>query len=176
MSALGCPLQVVGFTRVHPVSHCVHPWTLYSLVCALEFLWFIRGCWVHLGAPFGSLGSSGDVSFTRVRPGCRWVRLGSLSSLGCTLGVVGIVCSRWIRWGRWVHSFARWWSLFHPRSLGSLVCTLGVVGFIRGHWVHWGAPWGLLCSSGVVGFTGVCPGGRWFILGRWVHSGAPWGS
>ena len=74
--------------------------------------------------------------------------------------------------------------------------------FFRVSLVHSGAPWGVLGSSGVVGFTPVCPGGIWihlgsfgfvwftrerpgivgfmlvvgFVQGRWVHSGAPWES
>ena len=48
----------------------------------------------------------------------------------------------------------------HPESQGSQGCTQRAVGFIRGRWIHWGAPWGSSGSSGVTGFTGMCPGVR----------------
>ena len=34
-----------------------------------------------------------------VRPGGHLVRSGSLSSVGCTLGVVAFVRGRWVHWG-----------------------------------------------------------------------------
>ena len=127
-----CSSLDVVFARVRPGGPLIHPGLLGSLVCSLRFVGFV-----------------GVVGFTRVRPGSRSVRLGSLGSLWCALRVVGIVCGRWIRWGRWVHSFVHWWSLVsskffgftrvhseggwvHPWCLGSLGCAVGVVGFIRG--------------------------------------------
>ena len=59
----------------------------------------------------------------------------------------------------------------HLGLLGSLAGALGVVGWIRSRWVHSSALCGLLDSSGVVGFTRVCPRGRRFIWGR-----MSWGS
>ena len=147
------------------------------------------GCWVHSGVPWGAMGSSGVVGFTRVRPGGRRVHPGSLDSLTCALRFVRFI------WRRWVYScvlssivcalgvvgFTRvfpgdgWVSSrgrrVHPGSLGSLTCALSFVGFIWGGWVHSDAPWGsfgsLASTLWVVGFIqGV----------RWVHSDAPWGS
>ena len=76
---------VAGFIGVHPVDRRVHPGLLGSLGCALGIVWFIRGRWVHWGAPWGSLDSSGsrvdwDVpwgasvssGFIGVRPGIVW--------------------------------------------------------------------------------------------------------
>ena len=92
--------------------------------------------------------SSGVVRFTRVR-------LGSLA-----LGV-----DVFIR-GRWIHSSLPWGSL---GFLGSLKFALGVTGFMRGRWVHSGSSLVPMGSSGVVGFSGVRPGGRW------IHWRSRWG-
>ena len=79
-----------------------------------------------------------------------------------------------------------------PWSLDSLASALGVVGYMRDLCVHSRAYCGSLSSSGDVGFTRVCPGGRWVdrgslaslaralgfvgsIRGRWVHSVGRWG-
>ena len=132
--------RVVGFTRVCPGGRCVHPWWLGSLGCALGVVGFIRGRLVHSGAPWGSLGSSGSVWFARERPVWRWVHAvhsRSLGSLGCVMGVVGLIR------GRCVHGGA---------PLGSSC----VVGFTRVY----------LCSSRVVRFIRVCPRGRWVHPGR----------
>ena len=67
------------FTRVRSAVRSVYPVSLGSLVFALGVVEFIQGCWVHIGSPLGSLGSSGVVGFIRVRPGGRWVR----SVVGC---------------------------------------------------------------------------------------------
>ena len=67
---------------------------------------FINGLWVHSSTPWVSLGSSGDVGFTRVRPGGSWAYPGSLCSLRFALPV-------------------------HPVSLRSLVYAVGVVGYIQ---------------------------------------------
>ena len=85
--------------------------------------------------PWGSLGSSGFVHFTRVRPGGSWVHPGSLGLLEFALGVVGFTQ------GRSVHSGSPWGSLVHPGTLGSLGFALGAVG--------------------VVGLTQVRPGNLW---------------
>ena len=125
--------------------------------------------------PWGSLGSSRFVEFTRVRPKGHWVHpgrwvhsvapwrslgssgspLGSLGSLGCRQDVVGFIMV--LPRGHWVF----------PGSLGSLVCVMGAVGFIRCHWVHSGASSGSLGylgldmgSSKVVEFTRIRPGSR----------------
>ena len=81
---------------------------------------FIWSRWVDSVSPLVSLGSSGVVRFTRVRPGCLWVHPGSLDLFGFAIGVVWFTLVR--HWSRWVH----------PRSLGSLWCALGVVEFMRG--------------------------------------------
>ena len=59
---------------------------------------------------------------------------GSLGSLGCFLGVVALICDRW------VHSGAPWrfWGSF--RVVGFTRLRMGVVGFIQGHLVHSDAP------------------------------------
>ena len=57
---------------------------------------FIRGRPVHSGSPFGWLGSSGVIGFTRIRRSGRSVSLGSL----------GLVI-----WCRWVHSTSPWGSM-----------------------------------------------------------------
>ena len=68
---------VVGYTRVCPWGHWVHPWSLGSIGCALRVVGFIPGRYVHSSAPLGSLGSSGVVRFTCVRPVGRWVYSGA---------------------------------------------------------------------------------------------------
>ena len=63
--------EVGGFTRMRPGGCWVKPWSLGNALLGVDFM---RGRWVHpgrhSGTPLGSLGSSGDVGFTRVRP---WV-------------------------------------------------------------------------------------------------------
>ena len=111
-------------------------------------------------------------------PGVRWVHPRWLSSLSCTLGVVGFI------FGRWHHSSAPWGRWVHPGSFGSLGCALCFVGFILGRLIHSSAPWESLGSSWVAGFSRVRPGRSLecllgvvvFIRGRWVHSRTPWGS
>ena len=179
--------EVVEFTQVHHWGRWVHPGWLGSLRCALGvfgFIWFVwftrehpggvgfmrvvgivRGRWVHSIAPWGSLGSSGVVGFTRVRPVRRWVHAASLVSSGVALvyalGFVGFIRCRWVLSSAPCGSLRssvvvgftrvcpgdRW---VHPGSLGSLVCAMGVVEFIRGGWVHSGMPWGSLGSFGFV--------------------------
>ena len=81
---------------MRPGGRQVHPGSLGSLMCALGVVGFIRGRWVHWGAPWGrriypgsldsmvcALGSSGSsavVRFTGMRPERRRVHPGSL---GC---------------------------------------------------------------------------------------------
>ena len=186
--------EVVGFTRVRHGGRWVHPGSLGSCRCALEFDGFILRGWVHSGTHCGSLCSSGVVRFTRMCPRGRWVHPGPLGSLMYALCVVGFIrggtlvcpgCS-WVYRGSWC-------------SLGS---ALGFVGFIRGRWGHSDAPWGSLgslgssgvvgytrvrrwvhpgslssigCALGNVGFTRVSPGGRWVLLGSLGLLGCPIG-
>ena len=93
---------------------------------AQEDAGFIKCLWVHSNSPWVSLGSSGVVGFTRVRPGVRWVHLQSFGSLAFALEVVGFTRRR--PEGRWVHA---------------------------GGWVHSGSPWGSFGSFGVVEFTRI---------------------
>ena len=90
----------------------------------------MRGRWVHLGSPWGSLGFSDVVGLTRIHPECRWVHVWSLNSLGFALGDVVFIPLRWVhkgsRWDRWVDL----------GSLCSIGFALGVVGFIRSRRVH----------------------------------------
>ena len=122
---------------------------------ALGVVGFIWCRWVHLGAPWGSLRSSVDVGFTRVRPGVRWVHPGSLRSLRCALGVVGFIR------GRLVHSRAHTDGVVFMRVVGSS----DVVGFTLvhhgGHSVH---PESLVSRGCAFQFDG-------FIMRGWVHSG-----
>ena len=132
------------FTRVCPGDRCVDPWSLGSLArvplvslglsgmfgFTLRIVGLIRGRWVHLGTPLGSMGSPGVVVFTRMRPGGRWFRLGSLRSPARALGIDEFISCRW------VSSRAPWRSL----------CTSGGVTFTCVHpqcrWIHLGS----LCS------------------------------
>ena len=97
---------VVRFTRERTVVRWVHAGSLGSsgsaLGYALGVVGFIRGCWVHSGAPWGCFGVSGVDGFTRVCPGGRCVHPVSLGSLRCAKAVVGF------NLGRWVHSGAPW--------------------------------------------------------------------
>ena len=144
---------------------------------------FIRNLWVHLGAFFGSSGSSAVIG---VHTGGRGVQAKSLGSLGCALGVVGVrpggprvrlgslgslgFAMEFVLfvWGRLVNWGARCCSSGSSRvavfigvrpEVGrvrpeSLGCDLGVV------WVHWGALWGSSGSSGIAWFIGLHRGGR----------------
>ena len=59
---MGAPLASMGssgigvFTRLLPVCCWVHPGLLGSRGCALGEFRFMRGHWVHSGAPWWSLG------------------------------------------------------------------------------------------------------------------------
>ena len=159
---------------------------------------FIRGRWVDSGAPWGSLGSSGMVGFTPVRPGDLWVHLGSFGSLGCAMGVVGFIRGRWDHEGAplclmgssCVVGFTRVRAAGHcvyPGWLGSLRFALEVTGFIRGRRVHSSAPrvlWVHLGSFGSLGNAlvalALCGSlGSSEVVGftrvrhgdRWVHRG-----
>ena len=81
--------RVAGFTWLRPRCGRVHPRALGSLGCALGVVGFIRGRWVHFGAPRWSLSASG------VRPGCRRVQLRSLGSLRCALGFMRFILVHW---------------------------------------------------------------------------------
>ena len=93
---------------------------------------FIRGDWVHSGAPWGSFGLCVVDVFNRVCPGVRWVHPGSFGSLRFAQGVIGFIL------GRWVHSGAPWVSLGSSRV--ALGYALWIVGFILGRSVHSVAP------------------------------------
>ena len=131
--------------------------SLYSS-WAVGFIRVCPGCcWVHpgwhSGAPWGSLGLSAVVWYTRVRPKGRWVNPVSLGSIGCNLGIVGF--TRVHPGGRWVL----------PGSLDLLGCALMVVGFIWGRWVHTGVPLGSIGTTGIVVFTRVIRGSSWIHPG-----------
>ena len=64
-----CSSGVVGFSRARPGGRWVQQASLCSLVHAIGVDGFIQGRCVHLGVPLGSIGSSGVVAFTFVRPG-----------------------------------------------------------------------------------------------------------
>ena len=139
--------RVVGFTQFRPVFRWVHPGSLGSsgdvgftrvhTGCRA----FIRGRWVHSGAPWGLMDSSRVVKFTRVRPGGHCVYVGSLGSLVFALGVVGFIwiigLTRVPLSGCWVHPqslSSRWgistcWLARWCQS--SLEFALDVVRFIR---------------------------------------------
>ena len=123
---------------------------------------FIQFRWFHLCVPLWWMGSSWVVTFTRVRPGGRWVLPGSLDSLARAVRVF-----RFIR-GRWLNCRAPWWSIGPDGDVG---CTCA-----RGHLVY---PSSLVSfaralgvSSGAVGFTRVAVEFDGFIRVRWVRSHA----
>ena len=100
------------------------------LWCALGVVVFIWGRWVPSGTTWGSFGLFGVNGVCpgcrcvhwgniRVRPGSRWVNLGSLGSFGCALVVVRLIRRSWVRSGALSGSSRSFW------------CDLGVVGFIR---------------------------------------------
>ena len=86
------------WVRLVHARRWVHPRSLGSLGCAMGFVGFMRGRWVHASAPCWALSSCGVVRFirggTRVRPEGRWVHPVSLGSHGCALGVVGFILGR----------------------------------------------------------------------------------
>ena len=92
--------RVVRFTLVLPGGRWVFPVSLGSHGCTLWDVGFFLGIWGHSYAPWGSplrsMGSSGVVCFTRLRPGGRWVHPGSLGSLVYAQGVIGFVSGRWV--------------------------------------------------------------------------------
>ena len=90
-------MDVVGFICGGWAHSGVPLGSLDSLVCALEFVRYIRSRWVHLGSPWVSLDSSVAVGLTRVRPGDIWFIRGRLVNSGSpwwSLGSSGVV---------WVH-------------------------------------------------------------------------
>ena len=79
---------------MRPGDLSVHQGTLGSLGCTPRILEFIRGHWVHWGAPWGSLGSSRVAGFLRVRPAGRQGSLGVEGLIvggGGALGYSGVV-------------------------------------------------------------------------------------
>ena len=98
---------------------------------------FVRGHWVHWGAPLWSSGSFVVDNLIEVHRGGHQVYPGSLDSLGCALGVVGFIR------GCGVHCDAPWGLSVHP------VCL-----------AHWASPWGASGSFGVAGIIGVHSGCR----------------
>ena len=107
----------------------VHIGSLGLLGCALRVVGFIWGRWVHIGARLGSmgdhwvsLGSSGVVGFTRVRPG------------GVSVYAESMVFTRVYPGGRWVHPVpfirGRW---VHSGATRGSLCSSMVVGFTRVH-------------------------------------------
>ena len=108
--------RVIGFTRMRPRCSLVH-----------------LGRWVHLCTPWGSLGSSGVVGFTRARP---------------------LVHSR-VPW--WSSGLSGVIAFTRARAGGRCVHTgwLSLVG-----WVHSRVPWGLMGSTRGVGFVPVRLGYR----------------
>ena len=159
---MGCVLRFVVIVRVRGLLGCALGYiAIGSLGCALGVVGFVRGRWVHLGAPWGTSCSSGVAGM------CSWghrIRLWSIGSLGCALVVVGFVLDRWVHMGTpWessgsvgvagfigfrprcrrvrLGSLGSLWSDLRGRqlrsvSLGSLGCALGVVGFVWGRSVH----------------------------------------
>ena len=112
---------VTWYIGVRPGGRRVHPRSLCSFGCVLAVvrvhwgcaLWvsgFIRGHWFNWGAPRGSSRSSGVAGFIGVRPvdlrvlqeslcslvAPRRVHAGSISSLECSLAVVGFIRDRWV--------------------------------------------------------------------------------
>ena len=97
-----CCARVVGFIRVCRVA----PRGSSGSSAFVAFIWvrpcgrrFIRGRWVHCGAPWSSSDSSEVAAFIGVHPGVGRFHPGSLGSLGCTVVVVGFVRARWVHWG-----------------------------------------------------------------------------
>ena len=167
--SLGCAVGFFRFFRGRGVLWGALWWSSGSSRVAgctgVRSGWFILVRGVRWGAPLGSSGSSGVARLIGVRPVCCRVYLKSLGSVGCALGVVGFIPSRWVDMG------AQWRSSVSSRVVGfiwarpgcrrvhpvAFGCALVIVGFIRGRWVPWSAPWGSSGSSGVAGFTGVRP-------------------
>ena len=125
---------------------------------------FIRGHWVHRGAPSGSTCSSRVSAYYGVHPGHRRVRPRSLSPLGWSSGssvFIGV-----LPWGIPVQ----------PRSMGSLGFALGVVGSLG----TLGCALEVVMFTVVAGFIELTPeGGRgsprsfmcamgvvWFVSGH----------
>ena len=97
LGSFRCTRVVIGF-----IWGCrVHSRSLGTFGCALPvigFIEYIRGVCIHPGAPWVSSVSLGVAGFIRVRPRGHRVRLGSLGTFRCAVGVV-----MFIR-GRWAHS------------------------------------------------------------------------
>ena len=78
---------VVGLTRTPP-RVLLASFGVIGFTNAVGVGGAIRVGWGHSRAPFGWLGSSGVVGFTRARPGDHWVRPGSFRSLARALGII----------------------------------------------------------------------------------------
>ena len=139
-------------------------------MCAVRF---IQGRWVNLGVPLESMGSSGVVALTCVRPWGRWVNLGVLLE---SMGSSGVVTfTRVLPGSRWVH----------PGLLGSLARVLGfidrLVGVTRArpgcHWVLQRAFASLARALGVdpgsFASLACALGVIVFIRCHWVHLHTP---
>ena len=159
-------MEVVGFTRVR---HKVHPVLLCSLHRALEVDGFIRCRWVHSRAPWGSLGLSRVVGFTRTPRGSLGISVVVEFSPCVSLGSSGnFRFARLCTGGLWVYPGSlgsQWGSLCSSVARLTFARLLGVVGLITGRLFHSCAPWVSVRSSGAVWFTLVCP---WCRL---VHPG-----
>ena len=131
---------IVGITRVGPGRRSVHLRSLGSLGSVLVVVGYILGRSVRPGSHWLYLGSSRVVGFTQFRPVFRWVLPGSLgSSVDVGFTRVRTGCRGFIR-GRWVHSGAPWGRWIHAESLSSLGYALGVIAFMWGRWIHWCSP------------------------------------
>ena len=76
---------------VHPEGRLGNQGSLYSLGCTLGIVGFIRGRWVHRGAPWVSSSSSRVAGFIGVRPEGRSIHPGLLGSSRYTLRVAGLI-------------------------------------------------------------------------------------
>ena len=88
--ALGVDVFILGSSHP-PCGLWVYSGTLSDALGVYRVRWVPMRVWV-------SKILTGDFGFTRTRPGCRWVLLGSLGSLTPTVVVDAFI------WGRWVHS------------------------------------------------------------------------
>ena len=143
---------VPGFIGVRSGVRRFHPGLLGSLGCALGIVRFIRGRWVHRGAPWWSSGSSGVAEFIGVDGFIgvlSWVR--QVPPGSCT-GFIRVrpVGRRFLPaligvrpGGRWVHPVSLNSLGFHSGSLSSLGYAVGSCG-----------------SAGVAELIWVCPNGR----------------
>ena len=114
---------------MRPRGGRVHAGSLSSLWYALRIVGFIRGRWVHWGAPGGGRVHQGSWVHWCATCGRRDDQ-GSLGSFGCTLGDFG--CIR----GRSVHLGAESWSWCSFWVSRFIVVGPGINWLSWGHWVH----------------------------------------